>query len=96
MPTYRDQAVVLRTHKLGEADRIVSMLSREHGKRVRMQTLHLGDDVEIASLNQLQVNQIERIQTGTKFAGGASNPSCHRPNLAVLTRQHRHDPISLT
>lgn len=32
MPTYRDQAVVLRTHKLGEADRIVSMLSREHGK----------------------------------------------------------------
>lgn len=61
-----------------------------------MQTLHLGDDVEIASLNQLQVNQIERIQTGTKFAGGASNPSCHRPNLAVLTRQHRHDPISLT
>lgn len=32
MPTYRDQAVVLRTHKLGEADRIVTMLSREHGK----------------------------------------------------------------
>lgn len=32
MPTYRDQAVVLRTHKLGEADRIVTLLSREHGK----------------------------------------------------------------
>ena len=32
MPTYRDAAVVLRTHKLGEADRIVTMLSREHGK----------------------------------------------------------------
>ena len=32
MPTYRDEAVVLRTHKLGEADRIVTMLSREHGK----------------------------------------------------------------
>ena len=28
MPTYRDEAVVLRTHKLGEADRIVTMLSR--------------------------------------------------------------------
>src|SRR5690606_31125048 len=25
-------AVVLRTHKLGEADRIVTMLSRRHGK----------------------------------------------------------------
>lgn len=32
MPTYRDEAVVLRTHKLGEADRIVTMLSRSHGK----------------------------------------------------------------
>lgn len=32
MPTYRDEAVILRTHKLGEADRIVTMLSRRHGK----------------------------------------------------------------
>ena len=32
MPTYRDEAVVLRTHKLGEADRIVTLLSRRHGK----------------------------------------------------------------
>lgn len=32
MPLYRDEAVVLRTHKLGEADRIVTMLTRQHGK----------------------------------------------------------------
>ncbi len=32
MPTYRDQAVVLRTHKLGEADRIITLLTRAHGK----------------------------------------------------------------
>ncbi|SDT24703.1 DNA replication and repair protein RecO [Microlunatus soli] len=32
VPTYRDAAVVLRTHKLGEADRIVTMLTRENGK----------------------------------------------------------------
>jgi DNA repair protein RecO (recombination protein O) len=32
VPTYRDEAVVLRTHKLGEADRIVTMISRQHGK----------------------------------------------------------------
>lgn len=32
MATYRDEAVVLRTHKLGEADRIVTLLSRRHGK----------------------------------------------------------------
>ncbi len=32
MPVYRDEAVVLRTHKLGEADRIVTLLTRNHGK----------------------------------------------------------------
>ncbi len=32
VPTYRDEAVVLRTHKLGEADRIITMLTRSHGK----------------------------------------------------------------
>jgi len=29
---YRDQGVVLRTHKLGEADRIVTVLTRTHGR----------------------------------------------------------------
>jgi DNA repair protein RecO (recombination protein O) len=29
---YDDRGVVLRTHKLGEADRIVTLLSRDHGK----------------------------------------------------------------
>ncbi|WP_448061120.1 DNA repair protein RecO [Cellulomonas hominis] len=32
MSLYRDEAIVLRTHKLGEADRIVTLLSRTHGK----------------------------------------------------------------
>ena len=32
MPLYRDDAIVLRTQKLGEADRIVTLLTREHGK----------------------------------------------------------------
>lgn len=32
MPTYRDEAVVLRTYPLGEADRIVVLLTRVHGK----------------------------------------------------------------
>lgn len=31
MRLYRDRAVVLRLHKLGEADRIVTLLTREHG-----------------------------------------------------------------
>lgn len=32
MPSYRDEAVVLRTHRLGEADRIVTLLTKSHGK----------------------------------------------------------------
>ena len=32
MPTYRDEGVVLRTHRLGEADRIITVLTRNHGK----------------------------------------------------------------
>ncbi|WP_316667309.1 DNA repair protein RecO [uncultured Propionibacterium sp.] len=32
MPTYRDEAIVLRTHKLGEADRIITLLCRGRGK----------------------------------------------------------------
>jgi DNA repair protein RecO (recombination protein O) len=32
MALYRDEGIVLRTHKLGEADRIVSILTRGHGK----------------------------------------------------------------
>lgn len=31
--TLRDHAIVLRTHKLGEADRIITLLTREHGRR---------------------------------------------------------------
>lgn len=32
MTLYRDEAVVLRTQKLGEADRIVGLLTRRHGR----------------------------------------------------------------
>lgn len=32
MPTYRDAGIVLRTHPLGEADRIVTILTRNNGR----------------------------------------------------------------
>ncbi len=31
MPVYSDEAIVLRTHKLAEADRIITLLTRDHG-----------------------------------------------------------------
>ena len=61
MPTYRDEAVVLRTHKLGEADRIITMLSRRHGKiravakGVRRTTSKFGARLEPFSHIDLQL-----------------------------------------
>jgi len=52
VPLYRDEAVVLRTHKLAEADRIVTLLTREHGrvravaKGVRRTTSRFGSRLE--------------------------------------------------
>ncbi|WP_340538226.1 DNA repair protein RecO [Nocardioides sp. GXZ039] len=52
MPVYRDEAVVLRTHKLGEADRIITLLTRHHGrvravaKGVRRTTSKFGSRLE--------------------------------------------------
>ncbi|WP_372734491.1 DNA repair protein RecO [Nocardioides sp.] len=52
MPLYRDEAVVLRTHKLAESDRIVTLLTREHGrvravaKGVRKTTSRFGSRLE--------------------------------------------------
>ena len=52
MSLYRDEGVVLRTQKLGEADRIVTLLTREHGrvravaKGVRRTTSRFGARLE--------------------------------------------------
>ena len=52
MGLYRDEAVVLRTQKLGEADRIVTLLARRHGrvravaKGVRRTSSRFGARVE--------------------------------------------------
>ena len=49
---YRDEAIVLRTHKLGEADRIITLLTRQHGrvravaKGVRRTTSRFGSRLE--------------------------------------------------
>jgi DNA repair protein RecO (recombination protein O) len=55
VPLYRDEAVVLRVHKLGEADRIVTMLTRRHGrvravgKGARRTTSRFGSRLEPGS-----------------------------------------------
>ena len=76
MPVFRDEAIVLRTHKLGEADRIVTLLTRRHGrvravaKGVRRTSSRFGARLEPFTLIDLQayigrsldtVNQVETI-----------------------------------
>src|SRR3954452_23511516 len=52
MPLYSDEAIVLRTHKLAEADRIITLLTREHGivravaKGVRRTSSRFGSRLE--------------------------------------------------
>jgi DNA repair protein RecO (recombination protein O) len=61
VPTYNDEAVVLRTHKLGEADRIITLLTRGHGKvravakGVRRSTSKFGARLEPFSHVDLQL-----------------------------------------
>lgn len=61
MSLYRDEAIVLRTQKLGEADRIITLLTRAHGrvravaKGVRKTTSRLGARVEPFMLIDIQL-----------------------------------------
>ncbi|WP_430868899.1 DNA repair protein RecO [Demequina aurantiaca] len=77
MPLYRDHAIVLRTHKLGEADRIITFLTRHHGKvravakGVRRTTSRIGARTEPFMLVDVQfyegrnldiVSQVETLE----------------------------------
>jgi DNA repair protein RecO (recombination protein O) len=61
MGLYRDEGIVLRTHKLGESDRIVVLLTRHHGKvrsvakGVRKTKSRFGARLEPPSHSQLQL-----------------------------------------
>jgi DNA repair protein RecO (recombination protein O) len=74
MPLYRDEAVVLRVHKLGEADRIVTLLTRRHGrvravgKGVRRTTSRFGARLEPGSHVDLQLHT--RLAEGQQPPGG--------------------------
>ncbi|MEI2700125.1 MAG: DNA repair protein RecO [Microthrixaceae bacterium] len=63
MSLYRDTAIVLRTHKLGEADRVVVLYTRAHGKvrgvakGVRRTTSKFGSRLEPGSHIQVQLHE---------------------------------------
>lgn len=80
MPLYRAEAVVLRTHKLGEADRIITLLTRDMGrvravaKGVRRTSSRWGSRLEPFSHVDLQLAEgrnldvITQAETVTPFS----------------------------
>src|SRR3978361_1681242 len=99
---YRDEGVVLRTQKLGEADRIITVLTRRHGKvravakGVRRTKSKFGPRLDPFSHVDLQlytgrnldiVSQAESIRSyGTPIA--ADYPA-YTPGTAGLETAHR-------
>jgi DNA repair protein RecO (recombination protein O) len=69
---YRDEAIVLRTHKLGEADRIITLLTRQHGrvravaKGVRRTTSRFGSRLEPFTHVDLQLAEGRSLDTITQ------------------------------
>lgn len=105
MPTYRDEAIVLRTHKLGEADRIITMLTRNHGriravaKGVRKTNSRIGArlepfghvDVQLHEGRGLDtVNQVESI--AAHGAGLTSDYGAWTAGIAMLETAERLTP----
>ncbi|MFV0426681.1 MAG: DNA repair protein RecO [Beutenbergiaceae bacterium] len=72
MKVYRDEAVVLRTRKLGEADRIITLLTRHHGqvravaKGVRRTTSKFGARLEPFSVIDTQLYLGRNLDTITQ------------------------------
>ncbi|GAB77556.1 DNA repair protein RecO [Austwickia chelonae] len=78
MPLYRDAAIVLRTHKLGEADRIVTLLARERGqirvvaKGVRKTKSRFGARLEPGMVVDVQCHEGRSLDTVTQVEMVAS------------------------
>lgn len=69
---YRDHAIVLRTHPLGEADRIITLLTRSHGKvravakGVRRTGSRFGARLEPFTLVDVQLHAGRNLHTVTQ------------------------------
>ena len=72
MPLYTDEAIVLRTRKLAEADRIITLLTRQHGvvravaKGVRRTSSRFGSRLEPFTHVDLQLAEGRNLDTITQ------------------------------
>ncbi|CAN5554592.1 DNA repair protein RecO [soil metagenome] len=90
---YRDHGIVLRTYKLGEADRIVSFVTERHGKvravakGVRKTKSRFGARLEPTSHVALQLYQGRELDIVTQ-AESVDHFRALREDLDRLTRAH--------
>ena len=92
---YRDRAVVLRTYRLGEADRIIVLLGRDHGKiravakGVRRTRSRFGSRLEPASHVDISLwrgrGELDTI-TGADSAGDIEQFNALREDLVLFGR----------
>lgn len=92
---YRDRAIVLRTYRLGEADRIVVLVGRDHGKirgvakGVRRTRSRFGSRLEPASHVDVSLwrgrGELDTI-TGAHSAGDVERFAALRADLVALGR----------
>ena len=92
---YRDRAVVLRTYRLGEADRIIVLLGRDHGKirgvakGVRRTRSRFGSRLEPAGHVDISLwrgrGELDTI-TGADSAKGVEQFTALREDLALFGR----------
>src|SRR6188768_202123 len=91
MALYRDQGIVLRTYKLGEADRIVSFMTERHGKvravakGVRKTKSKFGARLEPMSHVALQLYEGRELDIVTQ-AESLDHFKANREDLDRLTR----------
>ena len=107
MPVYRDVGVVVRTHKLGESDRIVTIITQDSGKiravakGVRKTSSRFGSRLEPMSHVQVQlyrgreldiVNQVELVEVANNIR---SRLECTTDGLAMceVVEQLAHDRV---
>jgi DNA repair protein RecO (recombination protein O) len=107
MPVYRDVGVVVRTHKLGESDRIVTIITQDSGKvravakGVRKTGSRFGSRLEPMSHVQVQlyrgreldiVNQVELVEVSNNVR---SSLECTTDGLAMceVVDQLSHDRV---
>ena len=93
MPLYSDEAIVLRTHKLAEADRIITLLTRQHGvvravaKGVRRTSSRFGSRLEPFTHVDLQLAVGRNLDTITQAETRSPYGSGHLRRLRPLHRR---------